>query len=91
MSWKPSPKDGGSPITGYIVERRESWKTKWSPAGETNAKTHTFTVAKLKEGQEYYFRVSAENSIGKSDFLETSKGITPKSPQGKTGQYFLLC
>jgi titin len=83
LEWKPSPKDGGSPISGYIVESRESWKTKWTPAGETNANTCTTIVGKLKEGQEYYFRVCAENPIGKSEYLETSKGITPKSAHGK--------
>lgn len=83
LEWKPSPKDGGSPIGAYIVESRESWKTKWTPAGETNANTFTITIDKLKEGQEYYFRVCAENLIGKSEYLETSKGITPKSAYGK--------
>ena len=83
MTWKPSPKDGGSPITGYILESRENWKTTWLPAGKTDGDTCTFSVGKLKEGQEYYFRVCAENSVGKSDYLETSKGFTPKSPYGK--------
>lgn len=83
LSWKPSPKDGGSPITAYIVESRDSWKAKWMPAGKTEADTCTFTVDKLKEKQEYYFRVCAENVVGKSDYLETPKAITPKSKFGK--------
>ena len=82
LSWKPSPKDGGSPITGYIIESRESWKTTWISAGKTDGDTFKITIGKLKDGQDYYFRVCAENSVGKSDFLETSKGITPQSPHG---------
>ena len=83
MSWKPSPKDGGSPITAYIVESRDSARAKYVPAGKTDGETCKLTVEKLKEGKDYYFRVCAENAIGRSDFLDTDKAIVPKSEFGE--------
>ena len=81
FSWKPSKTDGGSPITAYIVEMRESWKSKWRDCGTTEPDTCDFTAKKLKEGEEYFFRVCAENAVGQSDFLEMPKAIKAEKPK----------
>ena len=83
FSWKPSKHDGGSPITAYVVEMRESWKSKWSKYGETAPDSTTISVSKLKEGEEYLFRVCAVNSVGQSEFLEMSKPLKPQTPKGE--------
>lgn len=83
LTWKPSTSDGGSPITGYIVEKRESWKSSWIEVDKTRADVCELKVKRLKEGQEYFFRVCAVNKIGQSDFLELGTSITPKSPFSK--------
>ena len=30
LEWNPPKKDGGSPLFGYIVEKREKGDTKWT-------------------------------------------------------------
>lgn len=82
FAWKPSPYDGGSPITGYILEYRESWKITWSPLKVVKPDITSYCVQNLKEGTEYFFRVVAENAVGKSEPLD-SAGVTAKSPFSK--------
>ena len=80
LSWKPSRKDGGTPITGYVIEQREGWRSSWTPCGKTKPDVHTLTVDGLKEGQEYFFRIVAENATGKSEPLEMDRSVKPKTP-----------
>lgn len=80
LTWKPSQSDGGSPITGYRVEKRESWKSSWVEVDTTCPSVCELAVKRLKEGEEYFFRVCAENKIGQSEFLELETSVTPKSP-----------
>lgn len=62
---------------------RETWKSKYRDCGTTKGKEVTFTATGLKEGEEYYFRVFAENAVGRSDFLEMSKPIKAEIPKSK--------
>ncbi|GFO38541.1 titin, partial [Plakobranchus ocellatus] len=81
LSWRPSEDDGGDMITGYILEKKEAWKTVWSPVTEVSPDITSYCVQKLRENQEYVFRVLAENSVGRSLPLE-SDSVTPKHPYG---------
>ena len=65
LSWAAPDKDGGSPITNYLVEMKLKGDRKWKPltADKNHTKT-TFTVPGLKEETEYEFRVTAENKAG---------------------------
>ena len=80
LQWEPPTDDGGSPITGYILERREAKRTMWTKVDKTTSTS--YKVDSLIEDTEYYFRVSAENKIGTSEPLEMEKGVTPESPFG---------
>lgn len=80
ISWRPSPADGGSPITSYVVEIRESWKTSFSLVEKVPADQLTFDLTRLKEGQEYFVRVLSENKVGQSKPLESTQGFKPESP-----------
>jgi len=73
--------DGGSPITGYVVEVREAKKKTWSKVDTTESLE--FTVPKLVEGTEYVFRVAAQNAVGVGEFVELQKGVTPKGQFGE--------
>lgn len=51
MSWKAPVIDGGSPITGYIIEKKEKNGAKWTKAIETRGQLTTATVPDLVENQ----------------------------------------
>ncbi|ESO84504.1 hypothetical protein LOTGIDRAFT_176120, partial [Lottia gigantea] len=86
IAWKAPEDDGGSPITGYIIEKRDTKRNNWSKVGKAPAGSTEYNVPGLIEGTSYYFRVIAENKAGQSDPLETEKPVTAKSPFDKPGK-----
>lgn len=80
VKWEVPADDGGKPITGYIIEKRESGRRSFYEVGSTTELQ--FTVPELVEGNQYVFRVFAKNEIGKSEPVE-SDTITAKHPFSK--------
>ncbi len=74
--------NGGSPISHYVVEKRNKKKGIWEPVSKF-CRTPECEVMGLEEGEQYDFRVSAVNEQGQGEPLETSKPITAKHPFGK--------
>ncbi|CAK5074870.1 unnamed protein product [Meloidogyne enterolobii] len=85
LSWKPPEDDGGSPLTNYVVEKREIGSNVWTPVSNFVPGCQC-SVPKLKEGQEYEFRVCAENALGRSDPLVTDSPVLAKDPFGRPGK-----
>uniref|UniRef100_A0A8U7MIB7 Uncharacterized protein n=1 Tax=Corvus moneduloides TaxID=1196302 RepID=A0A8U7MIB7_CORMO len=65
LSWEKPEHDGGSRILGYIVEMQSKGSEKWSTCATVKATEATITG--LIQGEEYTFRVSAQNEKGISD------------------------
>lgn len=82
LTWKLSPDDGGAPITHYLVEQREAWKTTWTYVDKKKAPATSHKFTRLTEGTEYVVRIKAENKAGQSEPLESDK-FTPKNLFGK--------
>jgi hypothetical protein len=80
VSWKPPLDNGGSPVERYIVEKQDTARGGWTPAGETNADNNSLRLTKLTPGKEYLFRVRAVNKEGEGDALETSGATLAKNP-----------
>lgn len=83
FSWEPVPESdqGGSKVTHYIVERRETSRVVWSTVSEKHEQTH-ITVGKLVRGNEYLFRVMGVNKFGAGEPLE-SEPVIAKNAFGK--------
>lgn len=64
LAWQRPPYDGGSKITGYSVERRETPSGRWVKANFTNIIELGFTVSGLSQDESYEFRVFARNAVG---------------------------
>jgi len=86
LKWEPPELDGGSPITGYVVEMRPTNKKAWTKVEDT--KSLELTASKLSEGTEYVFRVAAQNAVGVGEFVELQKGVIPK---GQFGEFLADC
>uniref|UniRef100_A0A3Q3GGE8 Titin n=1 Tax=Labrus bergylta TaxID=56723 RepID=A0A3Q3GGE8_9LABR len=79
LRWTPPTYDGGSLVTGYVVEKRDLPEGKWMKASFANVIEHEFTVTGLAEESKYDFRVIARNAAGAvSKPSENTGSITAK-------------
>lgn len=67
LDWKPPRSDGGSPILGYIVEKRRHDAKDYERVNTRLCPTTSLLVEKLDELHMYEFRVKAVNAIGESE------------------------
>lgn len=66
LTWEPPENNGGSEITGYIVEKKLEYMPTWEKVCTLEAFTLEYTFENLKEKSDYKFRVFAENVVGLS-------------------------
>lgn len=65
LKWNKPKNDGGSPIQGYIVEKREPGvQDEWKPVNTKPIIGTHYNVPNLDEGHGYEFRVIAVNDAG---------------------------
>ncbi|VDK35905.1 unnamed protein product, partial [Dibothriocephalus latus] len=91
ISWTAPLKDGGSRITGYIVEKKKLGDDDWTPATTAPVTGPNAHIEGLEEGQDYEFRVRAVNAAGPgqpsfaSEMTNVCKKKTkPQSPEEVT-------
>lgn len=83
LSWTAPLADGGSPITNYIVDKRESSRPNWAQVSAKISSDKTeCCVERLIMGHEYQFRVRAENRFGAGDAV-LSDPVIAKDPFSK--------
>lgn len=80
LNWDDPVDDGGSDLTGFIVERRDAKMHTWRQPVET-ASSKCECVG-IMEGQEYLFRVIAKNKYGMGPPVELGP-IKAVDPQGE--------
>uniref|UniRef100_A0A8C3XEU6 Titin n=1 Tax=Cyanoderma ruficeps TaxID=181631 RepID=A0A8C3XEU6_9PASS len=71
VTWDPPEDDGGCEIQNYILEKCESKRMVWSTYS-SSVLTNYAKVTRLIEGNEYIFRVRAENKMGTAELKEFS-------------------
>ncbi|XP_026681918.1 twitchin-like [Diaphorina citri] len=77
LEWTPPKKDGGSPISQYIIEKKPKYGP-WEKACIVPANITATSVPDLKEGEEYEFRVIAVNKGGPGEPSKASAPVTCK-------------
>ena len=82
LSWEPPSSDGGSPITGYCIEKKERNSLLWAKANESVVKATQYTCSNLIGGLEYTFRVSALNLAAQGKPCKQTDFITTRSAVG---------
>jgi hypothetical protein len=65
IDWGAASSTGGSPITGYQVERQKTGGTSWTAVGTFSSSTFTTTVTGITEGI-HEARVRSVNAVGVS-------------------------
>lgn len=83
LSWSRPKDDGGSRVTGYYIERKETSTEKWVRHNKTQITTTMYTVTGLVPDAEYQFRIIAQNDIGESEASPASEPVVCKDPFGK--------
>uniref|UniRef100_A0A4W3ISE0 Titin n=1 Tax=Callorhinchus milii TaxID=7868 RepID=A0A4W3ISE0_CALMI len=78
LAWKPPTQDGGSAISHYVIEKRETSRLVWTVV-DSNVVALSYKVTKFLEGNEYIFRVMAVNKYGVGESLE-SEAVIAKNP-----------
>lgn len=66
LKWEPPLNNGGTEITGYVVEKKLEYVPKWEKVYTLEPFVLEYTFENLKEKSDYLFRVFAENSVGLS-------------------------
>ena len=64
LKWDAPVRDGGAPITGYIIEKRDKYGRDFVPAAQVVGNVCEGKVTGLNEGDKYEFRVRAVNKAG---------------------------
>ncbi|XP_035520991.1 titin-like [Morone saxatilis] len=83
LSWQPPHYTGGCQISNYVVEKRDTGSTIWQTVSATVART-SIKISRLTQGNEYQFRIAAENRYGRSHFVESDPIVAqyPFKPPG---------
>lgn len=82
INWSPSIDSGGSKILSYVIEAREAKRFTWYQVDTVDPTETKYKIKDLVENNAYFFRVAAKNSIGLSEYLETTTPIEIKRSQG---------
>lgn len=91
LSWEPPENNGGSPITKYVLEMRESSRRMWSECATLDKDSCAYDVTRLKEGNEYMFRLAAENIAIRGHFASLGDSVTVQSLHCMLKINFYLC
>ncbi len=84
VQWEVPGFDGGSPVTGYNLEKKDRNSLLWMKVNSSVISGREYRVIGLIEGLEYSFRVYAQNNAGMSPVSEQSKHKLAVSPVGKS-------
>ncbi len=81
LCWTRPRSDGGNEIKQYILERREKKSLRWVKVSSKRPITELrHRATRLTEGNEYEFRVMAENGAGVGPASSTSRLFKCREP-----------
>ncbi len=84
LTWSAPADDGGSPITGYRIERSATRGGGWIIHVASTGSTATiYTDSNLGPATTWFYRVSAINSRGTGRASNVAQGTTDAAPPGR--------
>lgn len=95
VNWEEPKYDGGSPITGYFIEKKETTSKRWSRVNRDPIRAlplgNNWDVTGLLEGAMYQFRVIAANAAGCGLPSMPSDPVLCRDPISKNCTFFKQC
>jgi len=91
LQWDVPRHDGGSPVSGYVLERAQAYSNRFLrlahllSAGETS-----YRDVSVHDGYEYEYRVCAENEAGEGPFSKVLGPIAARDRFGTRAPYTAL-
>lgn len=82
VKWAPPIDDGGTPITGYLLQKKEPKGTRWTNVIKEAIPETEYKDENVKEGKSYEYRVFSVNKAGISDPSKPSAAFFAKSAKG---------
>lgn len=82
LGWEKPEHDGGSRLTGYVIEACKFGTDKWMKVATLKTTDLEHTIEKLNESEQYLFRIKAINSRGASDPKELVTAVTVQEQRG---------
>lgn len=79
LIWKLPDNDGGERIKSYFIEKKTLTSKAWTTVNPACA-SQAFVVPDLLEGQDYLFRVRAENRLGFGPYTVTTEPARARDP-----------
>ena len=83
LTWQPPESDGGSPVTGYFIERAQKVSSRWLRCNKEPISDTKYKVTDLIEDTEYIFRIVAVNKVGEGPPGPESVPVGAKDPWRK--------
>ena len=83
VTWKAPESDGGSPITGYVVERSLAGSERWLKVNKQPVSELKLKAEDLVEDNEYAFRAVAQNKVGPGEPSQPTKPVMARDPWRK--------
>lgn len=80
IEWSKPFNDGGSTITGYVIEKRESQMSIWTRVEVVSSMTTSIVIQGLMSNATYFIRVGAENEEGVGEYRELGEAVVPRRP-----------
>ena len=90
LEWSAPANDGGSRVTGYVIEKRETTSLSWSRVTSCGTRTMTCVVKQVSQKSSYYVRVAARSEEGLGDWLELRDPVRPCRPSQPPSEPLVL-
>lgn len=89
LAWSVPEDEGGSKVTGYLIEMQKVDQHEWTKCNTTPTKIREYTLTHLPQGAEYRFRVLACNAGGPGEPAEVPGTVKVTEMLGETYDHLL--
>lgn len=83
LAWSPPDEEGGSKVTGYLIEMQKAGSVTWMKCNTTPSLICEYTLTQMPQGEEFKFRVMACNAGGPGEPAEVPAVVTITEMLGK--------